>query len=174
MKNRKIEDIKNVGEFHTALKNEVVNLLKNYEKWGFFEGWTEKQKHRCLGFGYHVLSTVWLPIQKHYTKKERKKYDKIISAYEEICNRQKLQITDLQANVKDKDTELHGAFVSNDKLSDKISDLKLQLHELPKKIIKDLEELFQLDYDDKYGSIHITGIKAGLDTVLKKYEGKNQ
>lgn len=95
-KEKKIEDIKNVGEFYQALRNEVANRFNSYERCGIFDGWTENQKKACFGFGTYILSNVWLPIQKHYTNKERKKYEKIVNKYEDICKRQKQQITDLQ------------------------------------------------------------------------------
>ena len=95
-KKEKIEDIKNVGEFHQALRNNVANTFNDYERCGIFDGWTENQKKECFHFGTHILSNVWLPIQKHYTNKERKKYEKIVNKYEDICKRQDQQITDLQ------------------------------------------------------------------------------
>ena len=98
-KEEKIENIKNVGEFYLALRNEVANRFNSYERCGIFDGWTENQKKECFGFGTYILSKVWLPIQKHYTNKERKKYEKIVNKYEDICKRQKQQITDLQSQL---------------------------------------------------------------------------
>ena len=95
-KKEKIENIKNVSEFYQALRNEVANIFNSYERCGIFDGWTENQKKECFGFETHILSNVWLPIQKHYTNKERKKYQKIENGYEDICKRQDQQITDLQ------------------------------------------------------------------------------
>ena len=95
-KEEKIEDIKNVGEFYQALRNNVANTFNDCERCGIFDGWTENQKKECFHFGTHILSNVWLPIQKHYTNKERKKYEKIVNKYEDICKRQDQQITDLQ------------------------------------------------------------------------------
>lgn len=53
---------------------------------------------------------------------------------------------------------------------DECENIKQQLHEQPKKICDDLREILYLDYDDKYGSICITGIKKALDVIQAKYE----
>ena len=95
-KKEKIENIKNVSEFYQALRNEVAYIFNSYERCGIFDGWTENQKKECFGFGTHILSNVWLPIQKHYTNKKRKKYQKIENGYEDICKRQDQQIAELQ------------------------------------------------------------------------------
>lgn len=95
-KKQKIEEIKNVGEFYQALRNEVANLFNGYDRCGIFEGWTEKQKKECFGFGTHILSNVWLPIQKHYTKKERKRYYKMIDTYEDWCKEKDQRIAELE------------------------------------------------------------------------------
>ena len=102
-KKEKIENIKNVSEFYQALRNEVANRFNSYERCGIFDGWTENQKKECFGFGTHILSNVWLPIQKHYTNKERKKYQKIENGYEDICKRQNQQIAELQKQLAEKD-----------------------------------------------------------------------
>lgn len=78
MKNKKIEDIKNISEFYQALKGIVVNRFYDFERVEAFDGMTEKQKRYVLEFGYVVLAEVYNPIQKRYTKQTRKKYEKIL------------------------------------------------------------------------------------------------
>ena len=104
-KEEKIENIKNVGEFYQALRNEVENRFNSYERCGIFDGWTENQKKECFGFGICILSNAWLPIQKHYTNKERKKYEKIVNKYEDICKRQDQQIAELKQQLAEKDKD---------------------------------------------------------------------
>ena len=99
MSKEKIIDIKSVQDFYKALRDEVANLFNGYEKCRIFDGWTEQQKKECFGFGTHILSIVYNPIQKRYTKQERKKYDKIIDNYEKICKEKARQIADLQSQL---------------------------------------------------------------------------
>lgn len=82
-KQKKIIDIKNVGEFYQALKKEiVVELFNSYDKCGVFEWATDEQKKDVLEFGCAVLSNVYNPIQKRYTQQEKNKNKKIIKCYE--------------------------------------------------------------------------------------------
>lgn len=105
-KEKRIIDIKSVQDFYKALRDEVAKLFNDYERYGIFDGWTEKQKKECFGFGTHILSIVYNPIQKRYTKQERKKYDKIIDDYEEICKRKNRQIKNLQSQLAEKEKEI--------------------------------------------------------------------
>lgn len=98
-KEKRIIDIKSVQDFYKALRDEAANLFNGYERCGIFDGWTEQQKKECFGFGTHILSIVYNPIQKRYTKQERKKYEKIVNNYEEICKRKDIQIKDLQSKL---------------------------------------------------------------------------
>lgn len=106
MSKEKIIDIKSVKNFYKALRDEVANTFNSYERGGIFDGWTEQQKKECFGFGTHILSIVYNPIQKRYTKQERKKYEKIVNKYEDICKRQDQQITDLQKQLAEKEQEI--------------------------------------------------------------------
>lgn len=99
-KEKRIIDIKSVQDFYKALRDEVANLFNGYEKCGIFDGWTEQQKKECFGFGTHILSIIYNPIQKRYTKQERKKYEKIVNDYEEICKLQGQQIAELEERLK--------------------------------------------------------------------------
>lgn len=82
-KQKKIIDIKNVGEFYQTLKKEiVVELFNSYDKCGVFEWATDEQKKDVLEFGCAVLSNVYNPIQKRYTQQEKNKNKKIIKCYE--------------------------------------------------------------------------------------------
>ena len=93
---RKIEDIKSVNEFYNALKGIVVNTFNSYDNGKFFDGWTEEQKKLLYGFGTHILSNVYEPIRKRYTKQERKKYEKILNDCNEFLGQYQKQVKDLQ------------------------------------------------------------------------------
>lgn len=95
-KEKRIIDIKSVQDFYKALKEKVANLFNSYEKCGIFDDWTEKQKKECFGFGVHIISIIYNPIQKRYTKQERKKYEKILNNYEDACNKKDQQIAELK------------------------------------------------------------------------------
>lgn len=82
MKKQKLDEIKTTNEFYQALRDRVTDLFNDYDRTRVFEGLSEKEKNTILQFGRGVLSVVYNPIQKRYTKQERKKYDKIINEYD--------------------------------------------------------------------------------------------
>ena len=151
-KKEKIENIKNVSEFYQALRNEVANIFNSYERCGIFDGWTENQKKECFGFGTHILSNVWLPIQKHYTNKERKKYQKIENGYEDICKRQNQQIA-----------ELH------DLPKNIVEEIRKELNN-----IVEVGDYFDTETDEETNLLKQVDIENILDTILKKYGVENE
>lgn len=82
MKEKRLIDIKNVGEFYNQLKEIVANTFNSWDECGLFDGLTEKQKRDIYYFGCCLLSRIYTPIQKRYTMQERKKYNKQIVFYE--------------------------------------------------------------------------------------------
>lgn len=82
-KKQKIEEIKTTNEFYQALRSRVANLFNCYDCTGYFEGMSEQQKKIIFQFGCGVLSQVYNPIQKRYTKKARRKVEKTIKTYED-------------------------------------------------------------------------------------------
>ena len=98
-KNKKIEDIKSVNEFYNALKGIVTNTFNSYDNGKFFDGWTKEQKKLLYGFGTHILSNVYEPIRKRYTKQERKKCEKILNDCNEFLGQYQKQVKDLQSQL---------------------------------------------------------------------------
>lgn len=79
-------EIKNVNEFYKGLRNKVANLFNLYDKVEMFKGMTEKQKRTIFEFGCACLSEVYNPIQKRYTKQERKKAElKLKQIRHQVC-----------------------------------------------------------------------------------------
>ena len=89
MKEKKLIDIKNVGEFYNKLKEIVANAFNSWDECGLFDGLTEKQKRNIYLFGCCLLSRIYTPIQKRYTMQERKKYNKQIAFYENYLKKYK-------------------------------------------------------------------------------------
>lgn len=81
-KRKKIIDIKSAKEFYKELRNLVANHFNSYDSVGMLDGMTERQKKIVFEFGCGCISLIYNPIQKRYTKQERKKYDKQIAWYE--------------------------------------------------------------------------------------------
>ena len=102
MTKQKLKDIKRTDDFYRALKNEVVERFKDYERC-FLDDFDERQKRKVLSFGLDVISIVYNPIQKRYTMRERKKYDKalnsidwLIKSYREHIDKQDKLIAQLK------------------------------------------------------------------------------
>ena len=77
----------------------------------------------------------------------------------------------LQSNYDKKD-KLHLAYMQCKELVDENEKLKQQLHDLPKKIVGDIEKNFTeyLPLKDKTGA----GFYSRLNTILKKYGGEDE
>ena len=84
MLKQKIDEIKTTTEFYQALRDRVDSLFNGYERVGCFEGLSEQEKKTIFQFGCAVLSDVYNPIQKRYTKQERRKAEKITKEYDDI------------------------------------------------------------------------------------------
>lgn len=89
---KNLKNIKSIADFYKALKNEVIELFNGYEGCGIFDGLDEKQKKNCLGFGIHIISLIYNPIQKRYTMQERKKYDKALNSIDGLIKSYREQI----------------------------------------------------------------------------------
>ena len=103
MTKQKLKDIKRTDDFYRALKNEVTELFYGYKECGLLNDFDESQKRLILEFGWHVLNIVYNPIQKRYTMRERKKYDKalnsidgLIKSYREHIDKQDKLIAQLK------------------------------------------------------------------------------
>lgn len=68
---------------------------------------------------------------------------------EEENSQLQAKVKELEEIVNDKNSELHGAFLSNDKLSAKISDLKKKLQAQPKQIVRFFSKEYGLNFAEE-------------------------
>ena len=94
----------------------------------------------------------------------------------ELLEHKDQQISDLETKLVESNESHHKNIVELTKMvtekDRKIEELKQQLHDLPKKIVEDIEKNFTeyLPLKDKTGA----GFYSRLNTILKKYGGEDE
>ena len=90
----------------------------------------------------------------------------------DILNQQDAKIKELEDMVIDKQNKLYSRLDKIKELQEENNQLKQQLHDLPKKIVEEIEKNFTeyLPLKDKTGA----GFYSRLNAILKKYGGEDE
>lgn len=136
---------KSVNDFYNELLKEVEDRFNCWDNYGMFEDFDNEQKKDILRFANVILNVVYNPIQKFYTKKERKKYDKLYKDCKNIFERQRTYTLGLETRCKkyNDENEFNNSRVrflleQIAKKDDEIKELKqkLNINELKERVAK--------------------------------------